>query len=111
MNKIQQIKQYLFAKKPKSKKQLFIQCAIGLLLGISIGLYQNYPQLKKNCKESLKTIQDDINRQAAFRLFPICGFSSFTGDYCAGKEQVKQEIEQNRDITLGERLCSYLIEK
>lgn len=51
MNKLSKVINYLKAKKAKDKKQLFIQCIVGLSLGLTIGFMLNKQGLEKTCKK------------------------------------------------------------
>ena len=111
MNKLSKVINYLKAKKAKDKKQLFIQCIVGLSLGLTIGFMLNKQGLEKTCKKSLQMIEDDINRKATFRAMDICGFQNYFQGCIGVKEKIIKELNANREISIEEKLCSYLIEK
>lgn len=56
-------------------------------------------------------IEDDINRKATFRAMDICGFQNYFQGCIGVKEKIIKELNANREISIEEKLCSYLIEK
>lgn len=110
-DKLRKITNYLIAKKAKNKKQLLIQCIVGLSLGLTIGFMINKQGFEKTCRKTLQIIQDDINRKATFKAMDMCGFENYFQGCIGVKEKIIKELNANREISIEERLCSYLIEK